>query len=73
MRSISCRRAFFCCSEQKTKFCSTVDAVWPTSPIDTNAGRRRYLRVMRSTAGGIVAENMKVCRYLNSCAERSRG
>ena len=59
--SSSYMRASFWFSEQKTKFCVTVDAVCPTSPMETKAGRRRYLRVMRSTAGGMVAENMKVC------------
>mmetsp|Transcript_20404 Transcript_20404/g.49988 ORF Transcript_20404/g.49988 Transcript_20404/m.49988 type:complete len:225 (-) Transcript_20404:517-1191(-) len=38
----------------------------PTSPITTVAGRRRYLRERRSTAGGMVAEKRLVVR--NMCA-----
>jgi len=37
-------------------FCSTVPTAWLASPIVIVAGRRRYLRVIRSTEAGMVAE-----------------
>mmetsp|Transcript_12437 Transcript_12437/g.18041 ORF Transcript_12437/g.18041 Transcript_12437/m.18041 type:complete len:228 (-) Transcript_12437:319-1002(-) len=58
------RRFFFFCSEARNStFCSTRSADFPVSPTAMITGLLRNFLASLSTAGGIVAENMKVCRY----------
>lgn len=49
---------FLSSPETNSTRCSTVSTACPATPIVTIAGRRRYFFASRSTAGGIVAENM---------------
>ena len=58
-------KRFFLLSSPATNStrCSTVSTASPTLPIVTIAGRRRYFLAIFSTADGIVAVYIIVCRY----------
>ena len=60
--SRSCSRSFFLFSRIISTTCVMFSFDDPWSPMYTYAGLRMYVFAIRSTAGGIVAENMYVCR-----------
>ena len=58
--SISSSLRLLSASDRIYTICSTRSVGLPAEPMYTTAGRRRYVRASRSTAGGIVAVNITV-------------